>query len=122
MAETLRKIPVIFYRSPSGAETVLDWLRGLDQADRAIIGRDLMRVQFRWPVGMPICRPLGDGLWELRSTLERGAAARLLFAPVRGTLLILHGFIKKTPKAPRRDIELARRRYREFEAGRDGAG
>lgn len=79
MAEHPRKIPVVFYRTPAGAEAVLDWLRSLDAGDRRIIGRDLMRLQFRWPVGMPICRPLGEGLWELRCNLESNRIARLLF-------------------------------------------
>jgi hypothetical protein len=79
MAKPPRKTPVVFYRTPAGAEVVRDWLRGLDQADRNIIGQDLMRVQFRWPVGMPLCRSLGEGLWELRSDLGRNRIARLLF-------------------------------------------
>ena len=66
-----RKFQVVFYRTASGAEVVLDWLRGLDETDRTIIGQDLMRVQFRWPVGMPLCLPLGEGLWEMRCDLGR---------------------------------------------------
>ena len=69
MVQNTRKIPVVFYRTASGAEVVLDWLRGLGEIDRNIIGQDLMRVQFRGPIGMPLCRPLGDGLWEMRSDL-----------------------------------------------------
>ena len=61
-----RKIPVVFYRTRGGTEVVRDWLRDLDEADRNAIGMDLMRIQYRWPVGMPLCRALGDGLWEAR--------------------------------------------------------
>ncbi len=63
-ADRPHKIPVVFYRTPAGAEVVRDWLRNLDQADRNAIGQDLMRVQYRWPAGMPLCRSMGDGLWE----------------------------------------------------------
>ena len=63
------KIPVVFYRTRGGAEVVRDWLRSLDDADRQAVGLDLMRVQYRWPVGMPLCRALGDGLWEVRTSL-----------------------------------------------------
>jgi antitoxin HicB len=63
VSEPPRKLPVVFYQTPAGAEVVLDWLRGLEPVDRNIVGQDLMRVQFRWPVGMPLCRPLGGGLW-----------------------------------------------------------
>jgi hypothetical protein len=56
------KIPVVFYRTPAGTEVVRDWLRGRDEGDRNAIGQDLMRVQYRWPVGMLLCRPMGDSL------------------------------------------------------------
>ena len=55
-----QKIPLVFYRSASGGEPVRDWLLGLDTEERHEVGRDLMRVQWRWPVGMPLCRPMGQ--------------------------------------------------------------
>jgi phage-related protein len=109
-----RKTPVVFYRTLAGGGVVLDWPKGLPDGDRAIIGQDLMRVQFRWPVGMPLCRPLGDGLWEVRSDCP-GRIARLLFSLVDGKIVVLHGFIKKTQKTPDDDMKLARRRKREFD-------
>jgi phage-related protein len=109
-----RKIPVVFYRTPAGAEVVRDWLRGLEEADRHAIGQDLMRVQFRWPVGMPLCRAMGGGLWEVRSDLADNRIARVLFSVQQGRILVLHGFIKKTRKTPNNDLALARKRGREF--------
>ena len=32
-----------------------------------------------WPVGMPLCRALGEGLWEVRSTLPSKRIARVIF-------------------------------------------
>jgi phage-related protein len=110
-----RKIPVVFYRTRGGAEVVRDWLRGLDEADRNAIGLDLMRVQYRWPVGMPLCRALGDGLWEVRSALPGNRIARVVFSVHRERIVALHGFVKKTHKMPNEDLALARRRKREFE-------
>jgi phage-related protein len=109
------KIPVVFYRTRGGAEVVRDWLRSLDDADRQAVGLDLMRVQYRWPVGMPLCRALGDGLWEVRTSLPSNRIARVLFSVQQGRILVLHGFIKKTQKTPPDDLALARRRNREFE-------
>lgn len=109
-----RKISVVFYRTAAGTEVVRDWLRGLDDGERSAIGQDLMRAQFRWPVGMPLCRPLGDGLWELRSALPSERIARVLFAIRQGKILVLHGFIKKTRRTPKEDLALARRRRLEF--------
>jgi phage-related protein len=109
-----RKIPVAFYRTPAGAEVVRDWLRRLEDSDRNAIGQDLMRVQFRWPVGMPLCRAMGDGLREIRSDLAGNRIARVLFSVQQGRILVLHGFIKKTRKTPDDDLALARKRRREF--------
>ena len=77
--DELREIPVAFYRTAAGAEPVRDWLRRLSAEDRKTIGTDLATVQVGWPVGMPLCRSLGAGLWELRSKLSNGRIARLLF-------------------------------------------
>src|SRR6267143_3315297 len=114
MEKPPRRTPVVFYRTPGGSEVVLDWLRGLDQTDRNIIGQDLMRVQFRWPIGVPLWRPLGDGLWEVRSDLASNRIARVFLCFTQGELVALHGFIKKTRKTPDAELKLARRRMREF--------
>ena len=118
MAEKPRKIPVVFYRTRAGSEVVWNWLRGLDEGDRNTIGQDLMRVQYRWPVGMPLCRSLGDGLWEVRSDLPSRRIARVLFIITGERIVALHGFIKKTQRTPDADLTLARRRQREFESSR----
>jgi phage-related protein len=110
-----RKIPVVFYRTPGGGEIVRDWLRSLGERERNAIGLDLMRVQFRWPVGMPLCRAMGDGLWEVRTNLPGNRIARVLFCVAQDRIVALHGFIKKTQKTPDDELKLARRRKREFE-------
>jgi phage-related protein len=107
-------LPVFFYRSSAGSEPVLEWLRSLPSADRRVVGVDLSTVQFGWPLGMPLCRPLGDGLWEVRSTLPSRRIARLLFFADEGRIAVMHGFIKKTQKTPPDDIELARKRMKEM--------
>lgn len=109
------KMPVVFYRTAAGTELVRNWLRGLNEGDRNAIGQDLMRVQYRWPVGMPLCRALGDGLWEVRSDLPSDRIARVLFSVQQGKILVLHGFIKKTQKTSDEDLAIARRRKREFD-------
>jgi phage-related protein len=107
------RIPVFFYRTAAGREPVLEWLRGLDKDDPRAIGLDLMRVQFGWPIGMPLVRSLRDGSWELRSTLPSRRIARLMLCFHENKIVALHGFIKKTQKTPVEDIEVARQRMRE---------
>ncbi|MDQ2079859.1 type II toxin-antitoxin system RelE/ParE family toxin [Xanthobacteraceae bacterium Astr-EGSB] len=114
MPEQPRKIAVVFYRTRAGADVVRGWLRGLDERDRNAIGQDLMRVQYRWPIGMPLCRSLGEGLWEVRSDLPSSRTARVIFSIQQSKILILHGFIKKSQQTPREDLALARRRHNEF--------
>ena len=90
---------------------------GFPETTRREIGQDLQRVQYRWPVGMPLVRPLGKGLFEVRTSLPDGTIARVLFCFHLGELYALHGFIKKSQKAPAVDLELARKRQKEVEHG-----
>lgn len=111
----MKEIPVIFYRTSQGAEPVREWLRDLPSEDRRTIGFDLTTVQVGWPVGMPLCRSLGSGLWELRSTLPSRRIALLLFCMYEEQLVVLHGFIKQTRKTPQDELELALKRMKEVE-------
>ena len=98
----------MFSIARGGAEPVLDWLRSLPPEDRRTIGADLATVQFGWPIGMPLCRPLGNGLSR--------RIARLRFFAHEGRLGVAHGFIKKTQKTPAEYLDLARRRVKEMMA------
>jgi len=110
-----KKLNAVFYRSLGGVEPVRDWLLELEATDRRIIGFDIATAEFGWPVGMPVCRPLGDGLWEVRSNLTDGRIARVIFCVAHGHMVLLHGFVKKSQKTPKVDLELARKRQRQVE-------
>ena len=112
-------LEVVFFRTETENEPVREWLRGLDKADKQRIGTDIEKVQFRWPVGMPLVRKLETHLWEVRSNLRRGRIARVLFTVADNDMVLLHGFIKKTQKTPRRDLRLAQKRKDIWEKGRD---
>ena len=110
-----RKIPLVFFRTPARSEPVREWLRQLPQEERHAIGKDLLRAQWRWPIGMPLCRPMGSGLWEVRTDLPTKRTARVLICIYQQRLVALHGFIKKTRATPDDDLMLARRRKKELE-------
>lgn len=110
-----KKITGRFYATASGRRPVREWLLGLSKNDRRVIGKDIQKVEFGWPIGMPYCRPLGHGLWEVRSDLTGGRIARVIFCIVRSEMVLLHGFEKKSQKTPQHDIELALNRKREIE-------
>jgi phage-related protein len=113
---TPQKTPLVFYRGSSGKEPVREWLKELDAADRQAVGRDLMRAQWRWPVGMPLCRAMGQGLWEIRTELPSNRIARVLLCLDEGVLVALHAFIKKTPKTPEDELASARKRQKEVQS------
>jgi len=110
----VKRLPAVFYRLPSGREPVREWLKDLPREDRKAVGEDIKDVEFAWPVGMPLCRSLGRGLWEVRSQLTQGRIARLIFCVHESRMVLLHAFIKKTRKTPSTDIQLAAKRMKEI--------
>lgn len=109
-----KKFPAIFYRTDPGNEPVREWLRSLNKKDRTLIGTDIRTVEFGWPIGMPVCKPLGAGLYEVRTRLDN-RIARVLFCVYGERMVLLHGFIKKTQKTPNADKDLALKRKKEME-------
>ena len=113
-----KRIPAIFFRTEAGGEPVRDWLRTLSSDDRKRIGADIKTVEFGWPIGMPVCRPLGSGIYEVRATLAQNRIARVLFyIDKKERMVLLHGFIKKTRKTPDEDLNLARSNKRQHQRG-----
>ncbi|MBZ0139810.1 MAG: type II toxin-antitoxin system RelE/ParE family toxin [Pseudorhodoplanes sp.] len=115
MIDRSKKITGRFYAVAGGRRPVREWLLTLSKDDRRIVGRDIQKVEFGWPIGMPFCRALGHGLWEIRSDLTGGRIARVIFCIVDDEMILLHGFEKKTQKTPSQDLALALRRKREIE-------
>jgi phage-related protein len=110
----VKRLPAAFFALPSGREPVREWLRALSADARKVIGEDIKDVEFAWPIGMPLCRALGHGLWEVRSTLPQNRIARILFCVLEGRMVLLHGFIKKSQKTPAADLDLAIGRMKEL--------
>ena len=68
--------------------------------------------------GRLACRsaaPWGGACGRCAAILPDGRIARVIFCVHEGRMMLLHGFIKKTQKAPPQEIELALRRKREVE-------
>ncbi len=111
-----QKLIAVFYRSRNGAEPVRDWLKGLPKADRKAIGEDIAYVQYKWPIGKPRIDHLRGPVWEVRTRLDN-RIARTLFAVAHGQMVLLHGFIKKTQRTPGEEIDLAIKRFKEWQHG-----
>ena len=111
--EKLIPKPLNFWATKSGVEPVRVFLSELDKADKRKIGLDLRTVQFGWPIGMPLVRPLGQGLHELRTSLPSKRELRLFFAANEESITLVHAFIKKTQKTPDHELKIARSRLKE---------
>jgi len=88
-------------------------LKSLSNCDRKTIGEDIKTVQFGWPIGMPLVRALGGGLWEVRIRLDN-RIARLIFCVEKSSIVLLHGFIKKQQSTPIIELDLAKQRLRQI--------
>lgn len=115
MPDPDKTIEVVFFQTPAGNEPVRDWLKNdVSDEERKIVGTDIKTVEYGWPVGMPTCRSMGGGLHEVRSDLPGNRIARVLFCVEDGQMILLHGFIKKTQKTPKSDLDLAKKRQKEI--------
>ena len=113
-----KRVPAIFYRTEAGGEPVREWLKSLSREDRKHLGEDIKTVEFGWPIGMPLCRPLGNAIYEVRTNLTQNRIARVLFyIDKHGRMVLLHGFVKKTQKTPEEELELARRNKNKHQRG-----
>jgi phage-related protein len=92
----MKRVNARFFRNESGSEPVRDWLQELTKDDRKRIGTDIATMEYGWPIGMPTCRPMGGGLFEVRTSLDGKRIARVLFCSFEDQIALLHGFIKKT--------------------------
>lgn len=106
-------LQVRFFRTAPGNEPVRDWLKALGPLDRKAIGEDIKTVQFGWPLRMPIVRKLAPDLWEVRSHITDGIA-RTLFTVKNQTMVLLHGFVKKSQKTPATELDIAKQRLKQL--------
>jgi phage-related protein len=104
-------LEVRFFQTTAGKEPVREWLKGLLKEDRQSIGEDIKTAQFGWPLGMPLVRKLEKNLWEVRTPITNGIA-RVIFTVIGNQMVLLHGFIKKSQKTPKNELETARKRLK----------
>jgi len=110
----MKKITALFFENENGKKPVQEWLYSLDKDDRKKIGEDIKTVEYGFPIGMPVCRKLEDKLYEVRSNISDGRIARVIFAVMSGYMILLNGFIKKSQKTPKSEIDLALKRVKEI--------
>ena len=90
-----------------------EWLQSQTKEMKKIVGEDIRAAQMVWPQGMPLVKHVEGKLWELRSTIPNGIV-RIFFTIKNDYMVLLHNFIKKTQKIPHQDVEIARKRLKEW--------
>jgi phage-related protein len=112
MPPSLPKFDAKFFREAgTGSEPVREWLKSLSREDRRAVGIDIQTVQFSWPIGKPLADHIEGEIWEIRTRLNN-RIARILFVIDGTSVVLLHGFIKKSQKTPDEALNLARQRLK----------
>ena len=98
-----------FFRRDNGTSPFEDYLEGLTEKMQAKTLRSLQLLrEFGPKLREPNTKPLGDGIFELRTILGSDTGRTLFFFFDGHTIVVTHGFIKKTRKTPREEIERAK--------------
>jgi phage-related protein len=108
---------VEFYESKSGLSPVqqfLDELKAGDPDDFATVLAGLAKLRNRQYHREPLCRALGDGLFELRHVGKLNTRVLWFFVKNR-RIVMVHGIRNKGQAIAARDLEMARERMREWQ-------
>ena len=65
-------------------------------------------------LGKPHTASMGDGLFEIRAKGKEGIGRSFFAIVVNNEIVILHSFIKKSQKTPKKELEKARKRLKEI--------
>lgn len=95
-------------------QTVLAWPAGINASFARIT---LRMVEHGANLGMPYTRAMGDGLFEIRAKGQEGIGRAFFCTLIGRRIIILHGFIKKTDKTPRHELDIALQRMKEMKHG-----
>lgn len=111
----MKKITVYYYTSPKGENPVKKFLDSLSKNQQAKILRVFQYLEeYGLQTTLPHIKKLtGTPMFEIR-ILGRDNLRTLYVIPQKDFILVLHGFVKKTQKTPRGEIETALNRYKEW--------
>ena len=105
-----------FYELPSGEKPVETFLDGLDKKMRAKAVHGLAILEeFGNNLREPHSKPVGDGLFELRIKFASDISRIFYFFVVNNKIILTNGFIKKTPKTPKSELDLAKKYKLDYE-------
>jgi phage-related protein len=106
---------VVFFKTAAGNQPVRDFLTARSEQDRKEIGVDIAVVQREFPLGLPLVKKMNDNVWEIRSHIHiPDGICRTFFTVHKNTMILLHSFVKKTQKTPKKELDMANKRLQEF--------
>lgn len=105
-----KRFEIRYYKEPnSGNEPAYKFINSLNKHDKEITMSYIRLLLERWPATMPLVRCMKNGLYELRIRLFN-RQARVFFLVDKDSIILLHGFIKKTQTTPSKELNLAYKR------------
>lgn len=111
----MEKYTCIFYETIKGKSPVEDFIKSLteDTQDKFIYKKELLE-EFGPQLRFPHTDNIGKGIFELRFKGKEGQVRVLFFFFYKKQIILTHGFVKKTQKTPKKEIEIAEQRKKEF--------
>ncbi len=111
----MQEFEIVFYVKSDGSEPVKDFLLSVDDKMRARLLKtiDLLAVNGT-NLRMPYSEHLVDGIFEIRAKSGSNISRVLYFFVIGRKIVLTNGFIKKTQKTPKNEIELAKKYRNEF--------
>ncbi len=99
---------IIYFETDNNEKPVNDFLLSLDTKMRVKVLRNIEHLKINgYKLREPISAPLKDGIFELRTQTGGNITRILYFFYVGNEVVLTHGFVKKTPKTPPKEIERA---------------
>lgn len=111
----MKEFEIVFYDKPDGSEPAKEFLLSLDKKMRAKI---VMLIELLAENGSALREPYSkhivDGIFELRAKVGSDISRVFYFFVIGKRIVLTNGFIKKTQKTPKSEIELAKIYRNEF--------
>ena len=107
---------LIFYKTINGREPAKDFLKSLDKQTKLLVNDDLGDLEEKGnSLKMPKSKPLGDGLFELRTKGIDKITRIFYFFYIGNNIVLTNGYVKKTEKADANELKKAREYKKDFE-------
>lgn len=111
----MNEFEIIFYDKPDGSEPAMEFILSLNDKMQARVLRTIKLLQENGTeLREPYSKHLIDGIFEIRAKVGSDLSRILYFFVVGHKVVITNGFVKKTQKTPKNEIDLAKKYRNEY--------